>query len=267
MGNQPWKRKATGSFGSKTRLACPKPEAIEAGDAVAFAREKLGFNPDEKQMAMLRGGKRGILNCSRQWGKSTVAAAKAVHRAYSEPGSLTLLLTPSGRQSGEFMRKAKEFVRRLGIRVRGDGENKASVLLPNGSRIIGLPESAAKVRGFSNVSLLMFDEASRVTDETYLTMRPTLAASDGDLWLMSTPNGKRGFLYEEWAHGGPAWERILATGPDCSRLEKRFLEEERAKSERHFRQEYLCEFVEREGAAFSQESIDKAFQDFEPMKI
>jgi len=25
--------------------------------------------------------------------------------------------------------------------------------------------------------------------------------------------------------------------------------------------------VEREGAAFSQESIDRAFQDFEPMKI
>ena len=165
------------------------------------------------------------------------------------------------------MRKAKEFVRRLGIRVRGDGDNKASVLFPNGSRIIGLPESAAKVRGFSNVSLLMFDEASRVTDETYRTMRPTLAASDGDLWLMSTPNGKRGFLYEEWVNGGPAWERILATGPDCSRLKQHFLEEERAKSERYFRQEYLCEFVEREGAAFSQESIDRAFQDFEPMKI
>ena len=28
-----------------------------------------------------------------------------------------------------------------------------------------------------------------------------------------------------------------------------------------------CEFVEREGAAFSQGSIDPAFQDFEPMKI
>src|SRR6266446_9782671 len=108
MGNQPWRRKSTGSFESKTRLACPKPEAIEAGDAVAFAREKLGFNPDEKQMAMLRGGKRGILNCSRQWGKSTVAAAKAVHRAYSEPGSLILALGPSLRQSGEFVRKAEE---------------------------------------------------------------------------------------------------------------------------------------------------------------
>src|SRR6266851_8183678 len=132
-------------FGSKTSpaLVCLRREAAEAGDAVAFAREKLGFDPDEKQMAMLRGGKRGILNCSRQWGKSTVAAAKAVHRAYSEPGSLTLLLTPSGRQSG-FIRKAKEFVRRLGIPVKGDGDNKASIAFPNGSRIVGLPESAAK---------------------------------------------------------------------------------------------------------------------------
>jgi hypothetical protein len=76
-------------------LACPKQEV--AGDAVAFAREKLGFNPDEKQMAMLRGGKRGILNCSRSWGKSTVAAAKAVHRAYSEAGSLTLRFRISNR--------------------------------------------------------------------------------------------------------------------------------------------------------------------------
>jgi hypothetical protein len=48
---------------------------------------------------------------------------------------------------------------------------------------------------------------------------------------------------------------------------KHFLEEERAKSERYFRQEYLCEFVEREGAAFSQESIDAAFQDFDAIEI
>ena len=30
---------------------------------------------------------------------------------------------------------------------------------------------------------------------------------------------------------------------------------------------YMCEFGEREGRAFSQESIDAAFQDFEPMKV
>jgi len=34
-----------------------------------------------------------------------------------------------------------------------------------------------------------------------------------------------------------------------------------------FRQEDMCEFGEAEGRAFSQESIDAAFQDYEPMKV
>ncbi len=99
----------------------------QPGDAVAFARDKLGFVPDAKQEAVLLGGRRGIVNCTRQWGKSTVTSAKAVHRAYSRPGSLTLAITPSGRQSGEFLRKAEEFVHRLGITVRGDGHNDLSI--------------------------------------------------------------------------------------------------------------------------------------------
>ena len=82
-------------------------EVEETGDIVTFARERLGFDPDEKQELVLRGGRRGIVNCTRQWGKSTVTAVKAVHRAYSVAGSLTLVVTPSGRQSGEFLRKAE----------------------------------------------------------------------------------------------------------------------------------------------------------------
>src|SRR5260370_31488735 len=89
-------------------------ETLEPSDVVAFARDKLGFTPDEKQELVLRGGRRGIVNCTRQWGKSTVTAAKAVHRAYSAPGSLTLVLTPSGRQGRDVLRKAEEFVQRLG---------------------------------------------------------------------------------------------------------------------------------------------------------
>jgi hypothetical protein len=112
-------------------------EVAETCDIVAFAREKLGFDPDAKQEMVLRGGRRGIVNCTRQWGKSTVTAAKAVHRAYSVAGSLTLVVTPSGRQSGEFLRKAEEFVRKLGIKIRGDGDNEISIAFPNGSRIAG----------------------------------------------------------------------------------------------------------------------------------
>ncbi len=241
--------------------------ADESGDAVAFARERLGFEADEKQALVLLGGRRGIVNCARQWGKSTVAAAKAVHRAYTMAGSLVLLLSPSGRQSGEFLRKAGEFVRRLGIKVRGDGDNDLSILLPNGSRIVGLPGNEKTGRGFSAVSLMLIDEAARVSDEFYGAMRPCLAAVDGDLWLMSTPNGNRGFFWDEWAHGGEAWERVQVAGPDCPRISARMLEEERERGDTLFRQEYMCEFVEREGAVFSQESIEAMRQDFEALKI
>lgn len=259
-----------GAFGSECSggPAGQTADAEEIGDAVAFARGKLGFEPDEQQMAVLRGGKRGILNCTRQWGKSTVAAAKAVHRAYTEAGSLTLLLSPSGRQSGEFIRKAREFVGRLGLKTKGDGYNKWSIVLKNGSRIIGLPENPDKVRGFSNVSLLLIDEAALVSDKTYDAVRPMLAASDGDLWLLSTPNGKRGFFWEEFANGGEEWERIVVTAEECARIKKHFLERERrSRPERSFRQEYLCEFLERDGAAFSQESIDAAYQEYEAWKL
>jgi hypothetical protein len=59
--------------------------------------------------------------------------------------------------------------------------------LPNGSRIVGLPGVEGTVRGFSAVSLLLIDEASRVSGATYKSLRPMLAVGNGDLWLMSTP--------------------------------------------------------------------------------
>jgi hypothetical protein len=145
-------------------------------DVVTFSREMLGFSPDAQQETVLRGGRRGIVNCTRQWGKSTMTAAKAVHRAYSVPGSLTLVVTPCARQSGEFLHKARNFVRRLGIRVRGDGHNGLSVAFPKGSRIVGLPENETTIRGFSDVSLLLIDEAARVPDEIYRAKSSRLKA-------------------------------------------------------------------------------------------
>src|SRR5437868_7837973 len=109
----------------RVRAASSKELVMEP---LRFVRERLGFEPDEKQQIVLDPGvRRGLLNCSRQWGKSTVTAAKAVHRAYSTPGSLVVVVSPSGRQSGEFLRKAAGFVRRLGIRARGDGDNEISL--------------------------------------------------------------------------------------------------------------------------------------------
>ena len=66
--------------GERTRRAeRPKGPVL---DAAEWVREKLGFAPDAAQARVLASeAKRGLLNCTRQWGKSTVTAAKAVHQA------------------------------------------------------------------------------------------------------------------------------------------------------------------------------------------
>jgi hypothetical protein len=118
-----------------------------------------------------------------------------------------------------------------GLGPRGDGDNKISLLLPNGSRIVGLPGDADTTRGFSNVSLLLIDEASRVPDEFYESLRPMLAANpDASLWPMSTPNGRQG---DAWSQGGPSWTRIEAPATQCPRVSPAFLEEERQSTTNH----------------------------------
>jgi hypothetical protein len=238
-------------------------------DAARFASERLDFEPDAMQAALLNGhARRALLNCARQWGKSTVSAVKAVHRAHFRAGSLTLVLSPSRRQSAEFLRKASGFVRKLGFRPRGDGDNALSLLFPNGSRIVGLPGAESTVRGFSAVSLLLIDEAARVSDGLYKAVRPMLAVGGGDLWLMSTPFGKKGFFYDEWS-GGRDWERVMAPVTKCPRISRDFLEEERAAmGERWFRQEYLCEFVDAEDSIFRDDVIRQALRDdLEPLDL
>jgi hypothetical protein len=213
----------------QTRDLEPLVEGTDAVDNVpGWAAAKLGFAADPARVRVLRSAsRRVILNCTRQWGKSTVTAAKAVHAAVTLAESLTVVVSPSARQSGEFVRKAESFVRRLGMRVRGDGDNVISLAFDNGSRIVGLPASENTVRGFSAVGLLLADEPARVSDELYVAVRPMLAVSGGTLWLMSTPRGKRGFFYDTWREAGAEWERVQVTAAECPRIPRSFLEEER----------------------------------------
>jgi hypothetical protein len=230
-------------------------------DPVEFAR-MLGFEADARQAEVLRSGaKRLLLNCTRQWGKSTVTAIAALHRAWFQAGSLVLVTGPSERQAAEFVRKVRDFVSLLGVRPRGDGQNP-SVVLPNGSRIVGVPSNQTTVRGFSNASMLIIDEAAHASDRLYLAMRPVLAVSGGDLWCLSTPNGKRGFFWEAWTKQGEAWTRISVPATECARIPAAFLEEERqTHPDNWFRQEYMCEFVQDFEGLFDMDLVDAAFED------
>jgi len=229
----------------------------EETDAVRFVRVRLGLDLDERQEELLReGGRRVLVNCVRQWGKSTVTAAKAVHRAWTRKGVTVVVVSPSARQSGEFIRKVEGFARKLGEEAKGDGNNRLSVKFRNGSRIVGLPGVEATVRGFSAVSLVVVDEAARVRDEMFHAVRPMLAVTNGEMWLLSTPAGQSGYFWESWKFGGEEWQRVSVRADECGRISKEFLESERAgMTEKEYGQEYLCEFHEVDGGIFDPEAV------------
>ncbi len=230
-------------------------------DRVAFARH-LGISPDDWQERLLRSpSKRVLMNACRQSGKSTVAGIIALHRALYHPNSLVLCLAPALRQSQELFAKISGLYRDLGRPVRPDSDRKLSLELENGSRILTLPGSEKTLRGFSGVSLLLIDEASRVEDALYFATRPMLAVSDGSIMMLSTPAGRRGVFYQEWS-GGEGWERYEVPASECPRISRAFLEEERkALPTPIFRAEYQCSFESTDDAAFSDAMIASAFSD------
>lgn len=211
----------------------------------AEVMRRAGLTPDPWQAELLRSrAQRALLLCTRQAGKSTVTAALALHAAVYRPPALVLLLSPSLRQSGELFRKVMGFYTFFSKTAPALGETALTLTLANGSRVVSLPGSEATVRGYSGVDLLILDEAARVDDALYFSVRPMLATSGGRLIALSTPWGKRGWFYDAW-HGAADWERIRVTAPDCPRISGAFLEEERAAlGDFWYRQEYECQFSE-----------------------
>lgn len=252
-------------------LGCSRDSADDAVKAVSahvlagldpvYLFRALGNEPDPWQSQVLRSpAKQVLLNCARQTGKSTVVAVAALHEALYRPPALVLLLSPGERQSGELFRKVMDTYHALAI------EKPPLVLesifraeFANGSRILALPGREDTVRGYSGVRLLLIDEASRVADDLYESVRPMLAVSGGRLMLLSTPYGKRGFFYHEWRDGGPEWERIQIRAADCPRMTPEFLAREMAQGARYYQQEFGCEFVETDDQYFRDEDIRAAF--------
>lgn len=220
-----------------------------------FAKRCGLESPDPWQADLLRSSsKRVLVNASRQSGKSTVAAIKALHTAVFRPGSLVLILAPAFRQSVESFRKTLDAYHAGERPVEPDSEARMHLELVNGSRIVALPGTERTVRGFSDANLVIIDEAARIPDDLYLGIRPMLVVSGGALMLVSTPWGRRGVFYQEW-EGGSGWERYHVPDTEVPRFSRADLEEERLRGERYYRQEFLCEFVETEDQVFDQDAV------------
>lgn len=232
--------------------------------AVELARLS-GMEPDAWQHNVLTSTARQlILLASRQAGKSSTTAVLAAHQAVSEPGSLTLILSPSLRQSGELYLKVRHVLDSLGdLAPAALQENATTLRLVNGSRVVSLPSSERTIRGYSAPALLIEDESARVDDRTFYATSPMLAASQGRHILLSSAFGRRGHFHTIWQDGGAGWERHMVTAHDIPhRIPPAWLEEQRAVMGSWFwEQEFLCIFKDAVDSFFRSEDIDDLADD------
>src|SRR5262245_33187569 len=183
---------------------------------------QAGITPDPWQEAAIRSpARRQLWLVHRQGGKSTTAALKALAKATTCPGSLTLLISPAQRQSAELLRKVVELHQAIpGLpKPVTESQHKLEFDPAHGGRVLSLPSSESNIRGFSRVALLILDEASRIPDAVITACKPMQAvAKDAELIALSTPWGERGWFCEQYTNGGPTWERTKVTAEECARI-------------------------------------------------
>jgi hypothetical protein len=215
-------------------------------DAVAFAQIKLGVTPDEWQARLMRGTADTVALCGRRVGKSQSAGWAAAHHVVEGEGRTALCISPTQRQSGELFRLAKAAIVKAIPDAAFPTDNRLSLELPNGSRLLSLPGDPGTVRGLT-ASLVVLDETQSLPNgghELFASVRPMLATTGGRMIVLGTPLDRVGLLFDMWeGDAAQDWLRLHVPSTECPRIPATFLESERRLlGEALFRREYLAEF-------------------------
>jgi hypothetical protein len=234
-------------------------------DIEAWSRIALGIalDPWQRKLVKTPTGGRAICLVHRQAGKTTAAAvATSHHLIFGPPGSTSLVLAPTQRQSGEAIRRIRGLLLKAGAKLETD--NAFSLQLENGSRVLGLPgQDDAAIRGLTVDGVLVVDEAARVSDALFQAAMPMVLrhARTARVMLLSTAWAKAGFFYQLWTEGDPRdWAKIEARIDECTHLSPEDIERERRSMPASvFAREYLNEFDSMESRAFDLEAIAAAF--------
>jgi hypothetical protein len=227
----------------ETKHAPPLPDI----GPLRFFTATTGYTPDVYQAGVLTSEAERIqLVAGRQVGKTTTAACLAAYTSQMRPQSLTLIVSPSLRQSSEVFRRVMALYHAQPIRVPLTAKSVLQAEWTNGSRVVSLPASASTVRGYTP-DLLILDEAAYCPESLWQSLSPSLAVSRGRVLALSTPNGRQGWFCRVW-EADESWHKVHQSSDACPRIDPGFLAREKlALPDWIYSQEYGARFVESAG--------------------
>jgi len=239
-------------------------------DPVFFAERFLAFRPYQYQIAVLTDkSKRITVRMSRQAGKTTTIAVRAIWYAATHPQTLSLIVAPSLRQSMIMMDRIQAFIFGMDPQARKHLVAKIQrtvIWFRNGSQMVALPCSPNLLRGYTAHQVLI-DEAAFFRDDEvifYNVLYPMMATTNGTLIASSTPWGKDSVFYKINSHPeiSKGWSKHYVPWQACVKphgpIEPSFIDEVRQVTPiERFKREYDAEFVEDEDSYFPQDLITK----------
>jgi len=221
-----------------------------------------------------------ILCTGRQVGKSTVCAIDAGQWAVDNPHSNPILIiAPTERQAYGLFDKVLGWLAVNYPKLIMKGKNrptKEKISLTNGNLIYCLPvgQSGLGVR-FLTIGRLYVDEASRVPEDVWSAVLPSLLTTGANAIYLSTPFGAVGEFYRCWTNKDKAYdsftrfsinsEQVVMNreiSPSWTQQQKDkaliFLEQCKSRmSRREYSQEFLGNFEQDLQRYFSEELIRK----------
>ena len=221
-----------------------------------------------------RGNK--VLCIGRQCGKTTISAITAIERMVSDKGIRIIVASLSEDQAKLIILMALDYAEKHYKKMIAKGKDKPTlnrIRLTNGSEILARPvgQTGDALRGFTG-NILILDEASRFSELIMEAATPTLLTTAGEIWICSTPFGRKGFFYKAFLNKDKRYKVWHINAEDVIKNRKiskgwtkeqkasaiGFMESERKeKSDFQYRQEYRAEFIEDLRQYFPDELIER----------
>lgn len=229
-----------------------------------FVEEVIGVEPYDYQKEVLNTDSDRIAFVSgRQVGKSRTSAWRALHHALTNPDELILITAPTQRQSSNLFKQIKSEMAESIIPSElwgAERETRTIIEFENDAEIVCLPtgDDGATIRGYT-ADFIIVDEAAQIEDSVYQqALLPMLATTQGDMMLLSTPHGDRGFLYDAF-HQNLSEEYFTQQVPtyQSDLVDDDFIaNQQKQLSNINFKQEILGKFVESQNAFFEDELVE-----------
>ena len=210
-----------------------------------------------------------VVAAGRRFGKTMLAAAKAIEVAASKPDAVVTWVSSSHAQSRIGFRMV---ARALPARSRELNKTLGEIYLSTGGRMIfGSTERWDNLRGEGN-DLVVVDEAAFCPSEVWFSvLRASLADKKGSALLIGTFNGENWF-YDLWRNAmNPAnteWAAFKFITADNPYIDDAEIEEFRLNNPKEvFEQEMMSSPLAYSGAVFPGELLEQAWENGKGFQI